>query len=390
MSLTLHPRRCNGEPSAQQSLTSALLQLPTELVIAIASHVPRPNQILASQTCTALRNILCDSVLPEDDRLPAHLPREEQAEFLRLLSRGSPGEWVCEECMELHPAYMHDTPIKPMAEGFLPCFFPGLGQEDTHIHAHYGFKLDHRHVQLALKHARLAATTGLSTEYLQRLLQPIRKHIRSRYTRKGFVDGDFSAYPKVVDGRFLVKSTFEFREAYSKICREYLGTIALCGHQIIQASDVHNWRGRVVDPHNEVQPLYALLVATRAAFLVPGTEFCGSCRFCGTDFAITATPDRVTLRCWQDFGPEGTTYDPHWRSHVSRVFSTATAHRIEENIRVLYGEEKGKVVKRESKGPVGGYTWEEESEAEESEDEESEDEQSDDEASVDDGRFELE
>ncbi|TFB01474.1 hypothetical protein CCMA1212_006401 [Trichoderma ghanense] len=359
MSLALRPRPGNGEPSAQRDLTSHLLQLPVELVVAIASQVPRPSQILASQSCRALRNILCDSVLQGEDRLPENLSREEQAEFLLCLSRGRPGEWVCEECMELHPAYMHDTPAKPMSEGYLPCFFPGFGlRQDLNVHANYGFKLNHRHVQLALKHARLAAAGSLGTTYLQRLLQPHHKRIRSRYTRRRLVDATFSAHPKVVDGRFLVKTTFDFREGHDKVRREYLGTVGLCGHQLIQASDVQGWRGQLSDSHNDLHPLYALLVAARAAFQKPGTEFCGRCEFCGTDFSVEASPERVTVRAWKDFGPEGTTYDPYWRSHASRVFSTRTACRMAGSIRELYGEDTGQAMRALGADSVpGSWIW---------------------------------
>ncbi|OTA08297.1 hypothetical protein A9Z42_0092010 [Trichoderma parareesei] len=359
MSLTLQPQLGNGEPSAQRDLTSRLLNLPVELVIAIAAQVPRPDQILASQTCRALRNILCDSVLSGDDHLPENLSMEERTEFLLHLSRGSPCQWVCEECTELHWAYMHDTPAKPLSEGYLPCFFPGYGQrQDLNLHSIYGFKLNHRHVQLALKHTRLAATEALDTTYLQKLLQPYQKQIRSRYTRKHLVDAEFSAHPKVVDGRFLVKTTFDFREGYDKVCREYLGTVALCGHQIIQASDVRNWRGQLSDSHNDLHPLYALLITVRAAFQSPGREFCGRCEFCGTDFSVKATPERVTVRAWKDFGPEGTTYDPYWRSHLSRVFSTRTACRMAGSIRELYGEDKGQAIRAMGANYVpGSWIW---------------------------------
>ncbi|PTB63041.1 hypothetical protein BBK36DRAFT_1127074 [Trichoderma citrinoviride] len=341
MSLPLRTRPCNGEPSAQRDLTSHLLQLPVELVVAIASQVPRHSQILASQSCRALRNVLCDSLLPGDDRLPENLPRREQVEFLLHLSRGSPGEWVCEECMELHQAFMHDTPAKPMSEAYLPCFFPGFfGQgQDLNIHDIYGFKMNHRHVQLALKHARLAATESLDTTYLQRLLQPHHKRIRSRYTRKHLVDAKYSAFLKVVDGRFVVKTTFDFREGYDKVHRKYLGTVALCGHQIAQACDAQvapgpSSSGSSDDSH----PLWALKTAVSAAYQSPGEEVSGRCEFCGTDFAVKASPERVTMTAWKDFGPEGTSYDPYWRSHASRVFSTRTACRMAGSIRELYGE----------------------------------------------------
>ncbi|KAH0489987.1 hypothetical protein TgHK011_001473 [Trichoderma gracile] len=359
MSLPLELSVRNGEPSAQPNTASRLLQLPAELVVAIGAQLPRPSQILASQSCRALRNILCDSVIPGEDRLPETLNREEQAEFLLHLSRGQPYKWVCEECMELHPAFMHDMPGKPMSEAYLPCFFPGFGQrQDLNLHAIYGFKLNHRHVQLALKHARLAATEPLDTTYLQKLLQPHHKRIRSRYTRKRLVDADFLAHPKIADGRFLVKTTFEFREGYDKVCREYLGTVAVCGHQVIQASDVHNWRGQLSDAHNDLHPLYALLIAVRAAFQSPGMEFCGRCEFCGTDFSVKASPERVTVRAWKDFGPEGTTYDPYWRSHMSRVFSTRTACRLTGSIRELYGEDKGQALQALGANYVpGSWIW---------------------------------
>ncbi|KAL6855694.1 hypothetical protein J3F83DRAFT_753947 [Trichoderma novae-zelandiae] len=344
MSLALRTRPCTGKPSAQRGLGSQLLQLPVELVVAIASQVPRHSQILASQSCRALRNILCDGLLQGEDRLPENLSREGQLEFLVLLSRGSPAEWVCEECVELHPAYLNDTPIDPMPACYFPCFFPGFGQgQDLNIHASYGFKMSHRHVQLALKHARLAAaaaaTTSLDTTYLQKLLEPHQKRIRSRYTRKRLVDAEFSAHPKVVDGRYLVQATFNFWEDYDEVHREYLGTVALCLHQVTQASDAQEGPEQSSGPGDDSHPLNALKRAVGAAFQSPGEEVSGRCEFCGTDFAVEASPERVTMRAWKDFGPEGTTYNPYWHSQASGIFSTRTARRMAGSIRELYGKD---------------------------------------------------
>jgi hypothetical protein len=59
------------------------------------------------------------------------------------------------------------------------------------------------------------------------------------------------------------------------------------------------------------------------AFSTEDTQLFFSCSSCATDFSIQASPERVTIRTWQDLGPEGTVFDPEWESmlcDLTRVY----------------------------------------------------------------------
>lgn len=326
-----------SRPRQVQNPLCPMLQLPIDLVVDVISRLPRHHQILVSQTCRALRTILCHHFLRGDDRLPAKLPRKIHLEFLLLLAQNLPDQWVCDECVTLHQARMRDTPRHPTSAD-CPWGFRELQYLGSH--GIYGFKLNHRHVQLTLKHVRLASTAILDPTYLQKLLAPHHGQIKSRFTRRHIVEGRYSAYPKVVEGRYLVKSIWDFQEGTDKVLRQYLGTLRLCEHQIIRACDINPQPGQLHGgPTDQDTGLWdAFKEAVRAAYESPCEEIPARCNFCGTDFSVEASPERVTVRAWQDFGPEGTSLNRYWRAHVNKVHSSRTACRIAGSIRKVYGD----------------------------------------------------
>jgi hypothetical protein len=49
---------------------------------------------------------------------------------------------------------------------------------------------------------------------------------------------------------------------------------------------------------------------------IDGVEMMGSCHHCWTDYAITFDLGDISIRVWQNLGPEGTPTHPLWLSHT--------------------------------------------------------------------------
>ncbi|UKZ78355.1 hypothetical protein TrVFT333_006092 [Trichoderma virens FT-333] len=321
----------NGSASsASQEQHLPFLQLPLDLTIAIVSRLPRHNQIVVSQTCHALRDSLCKYILREQNHLPERLPRRQRQEFLHLIARDHPDKWVCSACLELHQANDQDTPRRPWSEN---CPFGESEAIDLTSHRNHGFQLSHRHVQLTIKHTRLADSITLNTTHLQKLLAPYDSIIDGQ-----FVKGWYLAYPKVVEGRYLLQSVRDFQKVMGRMLPQYLDKITICLHQTFRARDIIPPGQLSRDTTSQDERRYALQVAVETAFKSPGEGISSLCELCSTDFSVNASLQGVVVRVWQDFGPEGTPQDPYWQSHVSLVFSKSTPCRIAGSIQEMYGE----------------------------------------------------
>ncbi|KAM4056234.1 endonuclease-reverse transcriptase domain-containing protein [Hirsutella rhossiliensis] len=266
----------------------ALLQMPVEIILLISDELPKHGQVVLSQTCLDLRAIL-------DHHLHlsgARLSPEQQLEYLACLARDEPNWWVCERCISLHYVTCLDM---------------------------VRLTLNHHHVQLALKYSRMGGGDVKLRVYLARLLAPEFRHTRSSSRQPSHsLDGKFWTYPKIAGGRYLVLSVRQ----YDQICldvpvsRKSLARIRACEHLHNSFELDYAWNE---GPLPALHPFHGLMNALDEAFASQGeTEIRGSCSFCTTDFSVTASSERVTLRVWQDLGGEGSPNNPAWRVHSVR------------------------------------------------------------------------
>ncbi|KAL7784144.1 hypothetical protein V8C37DRAFT_396198 [Trichoderma ceciliae] len=334
-----------SRPRQEQNADCVMLQLPVDILIMIMAKLPIYNQIIASQTCRSLRAILRHHCIGDEEPLSTMLTRLQRLRFLFLLARTLPDKWVCDECVTLHNVEARDTPADPRCKR---CRRYRRLQERSS--GSYGFSLNHRHLQLTFKHLRLTSTEKVYQKYLQSLLAPYHTQITTGYIRSPKIHGQYSAYPRVVDGRYLLKCTWDYRERQDIVRRQYMGSVSICEHQYILASDTYPpptqrpWSMSFqalldrFEAERRPSPWRAFDMAVEAAFESPYEEVHSSCMFCGTDFSVQASPERVTVQTWQDFGPEGTSEDPYWRAHAGAVCSERKTRRMTGSIRELYGE----------------------------------------------------
>ncbi|KAI2642190.1 hypothetical protein GGS21DRAFT_293920 [Xylaria nigripes] len=287
-----------------------LLQLPVELVQQVAQFLKPVDITLLSQTCRSLWAAFGESFRPgkisDTDRLP----------YLVGLARSKPDVWVCGDCTILHPVdNPHDTPIRESKGAVrLTCpklriksfVFGGVGE--------FQARLEHRHVQLALKYTRLQQPEY--DEYLRALLKP-HEYVIMRSDHPDFVGREiYDVKPRVCtddDGnlRFLLLSTWLY------ITRGG-GLLGNNGYTI-----KHKW-AQLICPHlgitrNSVNN-NALTAAIRQVFIDGASSNrparIGSCYCCATDFSVQWIGANLVLRAWQDFGSEVSPTDLAWQTHI--------------------------------------------------------------------------
>lgn len=99
------------------TLPCPILNLTPELVLEISRQLPEHSQIIFSQTCSQIRNILFK--VRGSGRL---LQRPQYLEYLAALARQMPGKWVCYRCNSLHDVNSLNTPKHThRSHGQKPC-----------------------------------------------------------------------------------------------------------------------------------------------------------------------------------------------------------------------------------------------------------------------------
>ncbi|KAI0117839.1 hypothetical protein GGR51DRAFT_555123 [Nemania sp. FL0031] len=286
-----------------------LLQSPTELILCIAEFLYPSDIVAFCQTCPAVRRILKGKYCIDSSKLS----RTEQLRCLAALAKQKPQKWVCEDCTALHPMVESDTPASIFNESSCPRR-SHRGWTDARLQFDQ-IKLEHRHIQLALKYTRLQKK-GYNS-YLKALLAP---HINLEFAPLyNYLKTHYSAYPKIATASngnltFLLLSTWRYHSGPQKISCDNIGYLPICPH--VAWNPWSKWdRGH---------PSHALQEAVRGAVLAQrGWEHIGACPRCATDFSVELSLDSqyLDLRVWQDFGPEGSPEDPAWQTHVARIYS---------------------------------------------------------------------
>ncbi|KAI1441159.1 hypothetical protein F5Y02DRAFT_311873 [Annulohypoxylon stygium] len=304
-----------GIPLRKKRKESPLLQLPVELIHRISNELSPSSRLILSQTCRPLREILGKDVSL------IRFTRQDRCEFLAAIARQLPDRWVCEACIGLHGVITVDTPETPCS---ITCLagrerwrYTGYGQRDR-LDSRL-LRIDHRHIQLALKYTRLQCY-----RYQQYLNQLIAPHINPSfethpwpYKQPNKLAVRYSAYPKIVMGhdgnlRFILLSTWCYQEDGSPLSLPAMGDLKICPHLRLMyglgkgvGHDLGSLRG-ILRPY--------LLHGGRHR-----TKGYYYCCYCPTDLRITKSPGRIELHAWQDLGPEGSPLDKSWRVHIHLV-----------------------------------------------------------------------
>ncbi|KAI0116932.1 hypothetical protein F4814DRAFT_459198 [Daldinia grandis] len=293
----------------QPNTNSLLLNLlPAELIVSISIFISPIDRAVFSLTCRALRCILGKS----DAR---GLSTAQYLRYLMRIARNLPDQWVCEACFKLHPISRDDTPLTPW-KMTCPLRWDRWCREvygrQSRLDDRY-LSVDHRHVQLALKYARLCNPMYIS--YYTKLLAEYRDpefHTHPQpYNRQNVLKVEYIATPKVVTDpcgnlRYMLRSIWCFRKDSMEVSLVTVGCVRLCPHLALLGD-----MGRMT-----VRELAHLHVVRSWIYLTGKETYLSACHFCATDCYVLVKKDHAMVFAWQDMGTKGSPGDKAWRLHA--------------------------------------------------------------------------
>ncbi|KAI0890682.1 uncharacterized protein GGS22DRAFT_16995 [Annulohypoxylon maeteangense] len=318
-----------------------LLQLPVELIHHISDDLSPASRLVLSQTCRPLGEIL------RRDALANPFTREYRCEYLAAIARQRPDYWVCEVCVRLHKVDTSDTPEKPCVQtcsaGRKRWRQTGYGQQDR-LDARL-LRIDHRHIQLALKYTRLKCRNY--QDYLDNLLVP---RIETKfgthlwpYRQPNVLSVHYSAFPKIVVGddgnlRFLLLSSWRYEVDTKSITIPAMGDLKICPHLRL----TYGARRGIGHEIGSLKRILSSFLPREGMDNKNGFYFC--C-YCPTDLCVKTSRARLILSAWQDLGPEGSPMDKSWRVHIlgNPMISRGHPHLSHEpgSVLRLYEQTKG-------------------------------------------------
>lgn len=304
-----HRRVANA---AKQPEGSILHVLMAEVLICIIDLLDLHDKFWLSQTCRVF-HLLAKRDWNHEFSL---LDEEQRESFLSGLAWHMPDHWMCRTCRKIHSIDKADIPRH--------------GQERPNLSiAHmldrdvvfYGeecrlYKLCRRHVEMALKLTRMG---GPNAGHLRKLMSPfsLRRDALPFFTIPGY-DERFRAHryratPKIVSGRFLLKTEWEYRSEGPNADGWTVLSRRLCSHPGILLG---MWEDAVTEAGlfgigDSAQPLLNAYYAYGDSELVIGLshrrydgrelELFLSCPCCATDCRFKFSRGRSIFQSWRAF-----------------------------------------------------------------------------------------
>ncbi|KAL6897686.1 hypothetical protein GGI43DRAFT_424033 [Trichoderma evansii] len=282
-----------GKRRSLQNRRSALLNMPIDLIREITDKLSPADKIIFATTCRPIRNTI----------------GQARFEYLASMCRDMPNHWVCEECMQYHCIDTSDTPVEscptcPLANSH------GRYNQPLKLIPGDEYELGRRHVQLALKYIRMGdSLLPRHRLYLRRLMAARQYSLSYPWETKLMITAKI--IPRIVEGRFLLRSICEYRQSSQPVTKELIASESVCQHQQFFPLQDDVWSS---DPFH--QDLRQFHKAVHDSFESPGIEMRSHCPHCFTDFSVTTTKKIIRVSVWMDLGTESSPLDPFWHSFV--------------------------------------------------------------------------
>ncbi|KAI0104656.1 hypothetical protein GGR51DRAFT_560918 [Nemania sp. FL0031] len=194
MMLVTIARSLWGRPRDEQpNVNVPLLQLPVDLIVDIAKFLAPADKVLLSQTCSSMR----DCLAKHSNANAAHLSRADYFAYLAGIARGLPEKWVCDCCMALHTIDKYDKPTAKWRSSRCPVYSTRPLWRHSRLHDTHHIRIQHHHVQLALKYTRLQQRKYDS--YLRDLLAPYQRIPFDTSSRRYITHRDFGSEGSPLD-----------------------------------------------------------------------------------------------------------------------------------------------------------------------------------------------
>ena len=290
---SLWPLKLSVAPAVEQ--TSALLDLPIDVLCNICDELPLCAKILLSHTCKAMWYMLRSKCFSQLNALV----QEDRFNTLTELGNLSSDHYHCIKCNILHPVEPDDIPnLTNWYRRQHTCHTPS--QMFDHLHPQNSYAVSFHHVQLALKYSRMKEKhQDCRTNILQKFeIRPVSSPIIKT----------FAAKPKVVDARFILLATYvlyagPLRDAANMDSDQY---IMFCPHQHF---------GLGTGPGNNLAAILQEAVNTAATMQDQYTRLF-SCDRCPTDYSVVVEDGEPIVEAWHDLGNGFSVEDPSWQSHL--------------------------------------------------------------------------
>lgn len=302
-----------------------LLQLPIDIIVLFADHLPLHCLHTLAMTCYPLQTIIKHHYHIDYRSLVLH--PSESLEYIYALSRYRLNRWPCSDCLKLHAVSYEDYPRQHHSnrDRQVKRNCPRL-EHPRNARSFEGLEsLLYSHVHIALKYTRASDPLG---EARQSYLQALMKTRRGSYYHSASKDPSskvyFTVWTRVVQGRFLQCTEYQSYNRgrdgstwlYANIVRG-----CFCSHQRAHPSawlSANPWLRSVAADANFFDSLQS--------------EAMASCPYCATDLVLGRSFGAV-IRVWKDHGPEVSPTHPCWRSHVS---SAVKIRRGFQSARMLF------------------------------------------------------
>ncbi|KAL3964099.1 hypothetical protein ACCO45_001103 [Purpureocillium lilacinum] len=180
----------------------------------------------------------------------ARLSREDHIEYLIGVAYDLPTKWVCVECATLHDFAALDFPWSSL-HASCPLGWRRLSEGSAHTGSH-SFMIHHRHVQIALKHKRLGASSEEHQQYVEALLAPRVTDFTPFSSRGGpnALRTRYAMIPRIIDGRFYVLGLWQYQQKQHAVSIDTMGDLNICAHSSWASFDAQGCTPR----HDRVGP----------------------------------------------------------------------------------------------------------------------------------------
>lgn len=297
--------------SARDNDNTAILVLSLDIILLFGDYLSLHDKFFLSHTCQALRNIMKRDW--EWELMILSIPDEQR--FWAGLAYVLPDHWACSECYHLHRYSPADLPYKNIHGRPSSC---GVDRSRGEF-AESSYRLQHHHVQLALKFSRLGRE-----EYSKYLAALMKVHLFTVLPSTEPFTKSYTTEPRIISGRFFLREEWtirNFKVPVANVINNNHFFIPVCPHLRIICGGVSFSRtckiifGKLSQRRRGITDLED---AIESALGSPGEWKLVSCPRCPVDCNISISKDLKYVKAiaWHDFGIEGSPLDGGWDVHV--------------------------------------------------------------------------
>lgn len=293
----------------RQSITpldaSPFRLLPTELILQIASLLPRDAIAALALSCQSLRLALPDSCF--------HLPWEDKLNFLILLEQDLPGHIVCRYCKKLHAIEKAGLylPTRSMRAPYSKCRWEQMCTliTDRFFHRQFSIVI----FEMAVKQDRLGRDTS-------KLLGLLSSEVRT-YQMDGHIERH-SVLARIINGCLMIR---EQRVCFMPSSHQeplpWNARFNICPHFTLSINSLERLSGMA--SRFDRSDLPDMEACPPGLGLIP-------CRHCHTEFRVDfrsfeSSGTGVSIITWKDLGES--LLGDKWRSLIGNEVDTITFDR---------------------------------------------------------------